>query len=183
MAAAVDDVDDAFDADVEHDIGGAVECRRAIDEGEMVHLVDAAHGGIDCRGVADIAADELDVVSDLLQPAQGSAGIVVEHPHRLALTHQRLDQGRTDKAAAAGDQNMPWAHPCAVFAFSRRPHSTSMALAGHPDGGRTDGLKWDGLRRRPSAVISNEARPLRGIRLPYANVRILVRRDNRGQSP
>ena len=49
-----------------------------------MHLVDAAHGGIDRGGIADIAADELDVVLDLLQPPQGAARIVVEHAHRLA---------------------------------------------------------------------------------------------------
>src|SRR5262249_17315287 len=58
-AAAVDDVDDTLDADVEHEIGSAVERRRAVDEGEMMHLVDAAHGRVDGGGVADIAGDEL----------------------------------------------------------------------------------------------------------------------------
>ena len=85
LPAGVDDVDDALDADIEHEIGRAVEGRRAVDEGEVMHLVDAAHGGIDRGGVADVAADELDVVLDLLQPPQRAARIVVEHAHRVAV--------------------------------------------------------------------------------------------------
>ena len=61
-AAGVDHVDHALDADVEHQLGRAVEELRAVDEGEMVHLLDAAHGGMDRRGIADVACDELDVV-------------------------------------------------------------------------------------------------------------------------
>src|SRR6516164_6948190 len=113
VAAAVDDVDDALDADVEHEVGRAVERRRAVDEGEMMHLVDAAHGGVDRGRIADVAADELDVAFDLAQPAQSSAGIVVEHAHFFALAHERLDQTRTEKAAAAGDQNAPRTHSSA----------------------------------------------------------------------
>jgi len=112
-AAAVDDVDDALDADVEHEIGRAVERCRAVDKGKVMHLVDAAHGGVDRGCVADVAADELDVAFDLAQPAQGSAGIVVKHAHVFALAHERLDQTRTEKAAAAGDQNALRAHSSA----------------------------------------------------------------------
>src|SRR5262249_1493750 len=112
-AAAVDDVDDALDADVEHEIGRAVERCRAVDEGKVMHLIDAAHGGVDRSRVADVAADELDVAFDLAQPTQSSAGIVVKHAHVFALAHERLNQTRTDKAAAAGDQNAPRAHSSA----------------------------------------------------------------------
>src|SRR5262249_38466190 len=82
----------------------------AVDESEMVPLLDAAHGAIDGSRIADVSVDELDVALDLAQPAQGPAGIIVEDAHRFALTHERLDQGRAEKAAAAGDQNAPCAH-------------------------------------------------------------------------
>src|SRR5262249_61261103 len=78
-------------------------------------------------------------------PPQGAAGIIVEYPHRFALTHEPLDQGGAEKAAAAGDQNALGAHPLAVPCFCRRPHSTSAARTGNPDPGRTDGAKWDRL--------------------------------------
>src|SRR5262245_62967840 len=103
--AAVDDVDDALNADVEHEVGRAVECRGAVDEGEVVHLVDASYGSVDRIRVANVAVDEIDVALDLAQPAQGAARIVVEHAHRLAGAEQRLDQGGTDKTAAAGHQD------------------------------------------------------------------------------
>ncbi len=111
--AGVDDVDDALDADVEHEIGRAVERRGAVDEGEVMHLVDAAHGGLDRGRVADVAADELDVALDAGEPPQRAAGIVVEHAHGVAAPQQRLDQRRADEAAAAGHQDAPRAHaPC-----------------------------------------------------------------------
>jgi hypothetical protein len=127
VAAAVNDVDDALDADVEHEIGRAVERGRAVDEGKVMHLVDAAHGRVDRDRVADVSADELDVAFDLVQPAQSSTGIVVEHAHGLALAHERLDQTRTEKAAAAGDQNAPRTHSSAAPSLSaaRRYHIRS----------------------------------------------------------
>src|SRR5262249_20515203 len=76
----------------------------------MVHLLDAAHGAIDGSRIADVAVDELDVALDLAQAAQGPAGIIVEDAHRFAPTHEGLDQGRAEKAAAAGNQNAPRAH-------------------------------------------------------------------------
>jgi hypothetical protein len=112
--AGIDDVDDALHTNVEHEIGRAVERRRTVHEGEMMHLVDAAHGRIDVGGVADVTADELDVALDLSQPAQGATGIIIEHAHRLALAHEPRDQGRAEKATAAGDQNAPYAHSPAV---------------------------------------------------------------------
>ena len=75
MPAAVDDVDDALDADVEHEVGGAVERRGAVDEGEVMHLVDVVHGGFDRGRVANVAMDELDLALDLAQPAKSSARI------------------------------------------------------------------------------------------------------------
>src|SRR5215475_454258 len=124
VPAAVDDVDDALDADVEHEIGRTVERRRAVDEREVMHLVDAAHGGVDRGRIADVAADEFDVALDLPQPAQSSAGIVVEHAHRLALAHECLDQGRAEEAAGARDQDAPRAHPSAApfLSAARRYH-------------------------------------------------------------
>ena len=73
-------------------------------------LVDAAHGGVDRGRVADVAGDELDVGVDLPQPAERTAGIVVEHAHPIAVAHERLDQGGADEAAAAGHQDTPGAH-------------------------------------------------------------------------
>ena len=89
--------------------------------------VDAAMRGIDRGRIADVAADELDVAFDLAQPAQSSAGIVVEHAHGLALAHERLDQTRTEEAAAAGDQNAPRAHSSArpSLSVARRYHIAS----------------------------------------------------------
>src|SRR5262249_60502444 len=128
LPAGVDDIDDALDADVEHEIGGAVEGRGAVDEGEVVHLVDAAHGIIDGSRIADVGVDEFDVALDFAQPAQGPTGIIVEDPHCFALTHERLDQGRAEKAAAAGDQNAPCAHrltflPSAAARIPYRPRA------------------------------------------------------------
>jgi hypothetical protein len=76
----------------------------------MMHLVDAAQGGVDRCRVADVAADELDLALDLAQTAQRAAGIIVEHAHRVAVADQRLDQSGADEAAAAGHQNTPGAH-------------------------------------------------------------------------
>ena len=103
-AAGVDHVDHALDTDIEHKFGGAVEKFRAVDEGEMMHLIDATHGARHHGGIADIAADEFDVAFDLPQAARRAARIVVQHPHGVAFFHQRLDERRTDEAAAAGDQ-------------------------------------------------------------------------------
>ena len=47
---------------------------------------------------------------DLPQPAQGAAGIIVEHAHGVAVAHERLDQSGADEAAAAGHQDTPGAH-------------------------------------------------------------------------
>ncbi len=109
VPAAVDDVDDAFDADIQHQFGRAVERRRTVDESKVMHLVDAAHGGVDRGRVANVAGDELDVGLDLPQPAQSAAGIIVEHAHRVAVAHERLDQSGADEAAAAGHQDTPGA--------------------------------------------------------------------------
>ena len=49
-----------------------------------MHLVDAAHRGIDRRGIADVAVHELDVALDLGQPPRRAARIVVEHAHGVA---------------------------------------------------------------------------------------------------
>ena len=108
--AGVDHVDHALDADIEHEFGRAVEGRGAVDEGEVMHLVDASRRGVDRGRVADVAADEFDVALDVGEPTQRAARIVVEHAHRLAAPHQRLDQGRADEAGAAGDQDAPRAH-------------------------------------------------------------------------
>jgi hypothetical protein len=75
-----------------------------------MHLIDAAHGGVDRGQVANVAGDELDVGLDLPQPAQGAAGIIVEHAHGVAVAHERLDQSGADEAAAAGHQDTPGAH-------------------------------------------------------------------------
>src|SRR5215475_9570250 len=141
VTATVDDVDDALDADVEHEIGRAVEGCRAVDEGEVMHLVDAAHGRVHRGRVADVAADEFDVALDLPQPAQRSAGIVVEHAHRLAHPHECLDQGRAEEAAAAGDQDAPRAHPSAApfLSAARKYHIASRT--GNRYRTRTNGLE------------------------------------------
>ena len=110
MPAGIDDVDDALDADVEHEIGRAVEEFGAVDEGEMMHLVDAAHGGVDRGGIADIACDEFDVAVDAGQAPRRAARIVVEHAHGVALAHERLHQRGADEAAAAGHQDAAGAH-------------------------------------------------------------------------
>ena len=100
----------AFDADVEHQFRRVVEEFRAVDEGEMMDLVHAARGGEHRVEIADIAADELDVLLDIGQPARPSARIVVEHAHGAAVAQQAPDQRRADEAAAAGDQHARVAH-------------------------------------------------------------------------
>src|SRR5262249_57530537 len=84
-------------------------------------------GGVDGVGMGDVAAEELEVGLDLALPAQSSAGIIVKHAQFLALAHERLDQTRTEKAAAAGDQNAPRAHSSAAPSLSaaRRYHIRS----------------------------------------------------------
>src|SRR5262249_21117063 len=101
-----------------------VDGRGAVEEGEAMPRVDAADGRVDRGRVANVAADEFDVALDLPQPAQSSAGIVVEHAHRLALAHECLDQRRAEEAAAARDQDAPRAHPSAAPSRSvaRRYH-------------------------------------------------------------
>ena len=98
LAAGVDDIDHAAHADIEHQIGLAVEKFGAVDESQMMHLVHALGRDIDCGGVTDVAADEFDVFLDRFQPARAAARIVVEHAHARAGFHQRLDQSRTDEA-------------------------------------------------------------------------------------
>src|SRR4029450_3139370 len=110
MPAGVDDVDDALDADVEHDLGRVVEGGRAVDVGEVMHLIDAAHGGLAGGGIADVASDEFEVAVEAGQASHRAAGIVVEYPHALAPAHQRLDQRGPDEAAAAGHQDATGAH-------------------------------------------------------------------------
>src|SRR5258708_39951860 len=104
-AAGIVEVDHALDAAVEPKLGSAVEEFGAVDEGEMMHLVHAAHRAFDGCSVADIAADELDVVLDGFEPPRRAARIVVEHAHRMAVLDQRLDQCRADEARTAGDEN------------------------------------------------------------------------------
>src|SRR5262245_34885713 len=98
----------------------------------MVDPLDAAHHG---SRIADIAVDELDVVLDLAQPAQGPAGIIVEDAYRFALTHKRLDQGGAEKAAAAGDQNAPCAHRLTFLPLPPPAYHIGRALA-KPRAGR-----------------------------------------------
>src|SRR3972149_107369 len=43
LAAGVDHIDNAFHADIEHQLRRAVKELGAVDIGEMMHLVDAAH--------------------------------------------------------------------------------------------------------------------------------------------
>src|SRR5260221_14544009 len=122
--AGIDDVNHALDADVEHKLGGAVEEFGAVDEGEMMHLVHAAYRAFDDCSVADIAADELDVVLDDFKPPRRAARIVVEHAHRMAVLDQRLDQRRADETRTAGDENAAWAHgPDSGLVSSQRPAS------------------------------------------------------------
>jgi hypothetical protein len=85
--------------------GLRVEELGAVDEGEVMHLVHALRGARHRVGVADVAADELDVVLNLGQPARAAARIVVEHAHARARFDQRLDQAGADEAAAAGDED------------------------------------------------------------------------------
>src|SRR3974390_2636639 len=110
LAAGVDDVDQAAHADVEHQIGLAVEKFRAVDESEVMHLVHALGRGLDRHGVADIAGDELDLACDSGEPARRPTRIVVKYTHLRATSHQRLYQRGADEAAAAGDKNLRSGH-------------------------------------------------------------------------
>ncbi len=65
LAAGIDDIDHAAHADVEHQLGLRVEELRAVDEGEVMHLVLACRRALDRAGVADVAGDELDILLDL----------------------------------------------------------------------------------------------------------------------
>ena len=62
LAAGVDHIDHAAHADIEHQVGLAVEKFRAVDEGEVMHLVHPLRGLGRPRRVANIAGDELDVL-------------------------------------------------------------------------------------------------------------------------
>jgi hypothetical protein len=66
----VDDVDDTLHADVEHQIGRPVEDGSAVDVGEVMHLLDAAHRGVDRGGIADIALDEFELALEAIEAAQ-----------------------------------------------------------------------------------------------------------------
>ena len=105
LAGGVDYVEHAAHADIEHKIGLGVEEFRAVDEGEMVHFVDAFASALNCGGIADIAGDEVDVVFDLDEPARMTARVVVENAHGRARAQQRLDQSRAEEARSAGDED------------------------------------------------------------------------------
>ncbi len=131
--AGIDDVDDALDANVEHEIRRAVEGGCAIDEGEVVHLRDATHGSIDRGGVTNVAFHKLDVVFHAAQPALGAARIVVEHAHRFSAAHQLLHQRRANEAAAARYENALPAHAFGSVAESgvsiQRPLASARVAA------------------------------------------------------
>ena len=92
LAAGVDDIDHAAHADIEHQIGLAVEEFRAVDEGEVMDLVHALRRLLDRGGIANIAGDEFNIFRDLCKAARAAARIVVEHAHAVTGLDQRLDQ-------------------------------------------------------------------------------------------
>ena len=92
LAAGVDDIDHPAYADVENEVGLAVEEFRAVDEGEVMHFVHALRRLLDRGGVANIAGDEFDLLCDLRQPAWAAARIVVEHAHAVTGADQRFDE-------------------------------------------------------------------------------------------
>src|SRR5262245_18650973 len=96
-----------------------------------MHLVDAARGGVDSIGIADVAADELDVAFDLGEPPQRAARIVVEHAHGLAAADERLDQRRADEARATRHQDAACAHarPSPAAMSTQRPEAWARRAA------------------------------------------------------
>ena len=72
-AAGIDHVHHALHADIEHELRLAVEEFRAVDVGEVMHLVHAARGGEHGIEIADIAADEFDILLDIGKPPRASA--------------------------------------------------------------------------------------------------------------
>src|SRR6187455_396149 len=79
LAAGIDDIDHPAYADIENEIGLAVEEFRAVDEGEVMDFVHVLRCLLDLGGVADIAGDEFDILRDLCEPARASTRIVVKH--------------------------------------------------------------------------------------------------------
>src|SRR5260221_13321670 len=81
--------------------------------------------------------------------------MVIEPPHGLALTHERLDQARAEKTAAAGDQN-PRVHPSTAFPFSPSARIAHRRHARHTWMGpvQTGGNRI-GLAGGPSAMGTN----------------------------
>src|SRR6185295_3898540 len=105
LAAGIDDIDHPAYADIENEIGLAVEEFRAVDEGEVMDFVHVLRCLLDLGGVADIAGDEFDILRDLCEPARASTRIVVKHAHAVTGFDQRFDEARTDETAAAGDED------------------------------------------------------------------------------
>ena len=105
LAASIDYIDHPAHADVEHQVGLAIKEFRAIDEGEMMHLVHPLHGFADRGGVANVSGDEFYVLLNFGQPAWRAARIIVEHAHAMAGVHQGFHKSGADEAAAAGDEN------------------------------------------------------------------------------
>lgn len=68
LAAGVDDIDHPAHADIENEIGLAIEEFRAVDEGEVMDFVDACCRLLDLGGIADIAGDELDTRASYGRP-------------------------------------------------------------------------------------------------------------------
>src|SRR5208282_280409 len=109
-AAGVDHVDYALDPDLEHQVRGAIEEFGTIDEGEMMHLVNAPDGYLYRSGIAHVAGDEFDNVTDFGKAARGSAGIVVKDADRVAFPHQSLDERGADETGSAGDEDSGLRH-------------------------------------------------------------------------
>src|SRR5690348_11093503 len=104
-SAGVDDVDDAANTDVEHQIWLRVEKLGAVDEGQVVHFLHPSRCLPDGRTVADIAGNEFNIGSDAGKAPRTTARIVVEDAHAVARLDQRLYQCSTDETAAAGDED------------------------------------------------------------------------------
>ena len=121
---AIDDVADALDGDVEHEIGLGVEELGPVDEREMADQIHAFTGAGDGGRIADVSVHVFEAVMEIAQASGMAARIVVEHADADSRIHEAPRQRAAEKPGPAGDEKKAIAHirvfpPMAVAAGIR----------------------------------------------------------------
>src|SRR5271163_4557180 len=104
LDTGVNDVDHALGAHLEYQIRMLVEVFGTVDEGQMMHGIDAFHGPLDEVAGTYIADHQFHIAGHLAQAPLRAARIVVEDAHAMTALQQAQYQSRPYESGSASDE-------------------------------------------------------------------------------